>query len=334
MFRRILVPLDGSARAERAIAVAARLARPVEGHIVLLRVVELFPAYSPRFAMPVLPAPTLSESDVASASVYLQQIAASPVLHDIETETVVVEGAVAESILNAVALHHIDLVVLCSHGRTALLRWTLGSVAEHVAHHAAVPVFVLNAQGPVPAGPHPDPEEILRVLVPLDGSLLAESALAPATSLITELAAPDHGALHLTLVAPPYAADKNNMPDALFLEGAKAYLARVARDVRNDAPQLHVSWSIAVGYDIAVELLRVAENGEDAEGAGVFGGCDLIALATHGYSGISRLALGSIAERLLHTTKLPILIVRPPQIAAQGQAPVPMTSTAEDAHTE
>jgi len=54
----------------------------------------------------------------------------------------------------------------------------------------------------------------------------------------------------------------------------------------------------------------VAENGEDAEGSGAFGGCDVIAMATHGRGGLQRWAMGSVTERVLQGTKLPLLIVR------------------------
>jgi nucleotide-binding universal stress UspA family protein len=79
-----------------------------------------------------------------------------------------------------------------------------------------------------------------------------------------------------------------------------------------------VTWSIAVELDFASGLIRVAENGQDteeAEDAGLLGGCDLIAMATHGTTGIRRWALGNITERVLHGTKLPILVVHPPQSA-------------------
>jgi len=75
--------------------------------------------------------------------------------------------------------------------------------------------------------------------------------------------------------------------------------------------KLTVTWSVAVDADAAHALMRVAENGEDAEGAGVFGGCDIIAMATHGRSGLQRWAMGSVTERVLGTTHLPLLIVRP-----------------------
>jgi nucleotide-binding universal stress UspA family protein len=102
---------------------------------------------------------------------------------------------------------------------------------------------------------------------------------------------------------------------------AKKYLISTAEDIREGRVaraianlRLPVTWSVAVNKDVAEALIRVAENGEDADGAGVFGGCDVIAIATHGYSGLQRWATGSIKERILHATKLPLLIVRPPDV--------------------
>ncbi len=129
------------------------------------------------------------------------------------------------------------------------------------------------------------------------------------------MAAPQAGALHLAMVLSPFAADPANMPDALVLEGAKTYLERIATHLRDAHSGLSVTWSVAVELDIANALIRVAENGEDAEGAGVFGGCDLIAMATHGAGGIARWVMGSVTDRVLHATTLPILVVRPADLA-------------------
>jgi len=102
---------------------------------------------------------------------------------------------------------------------------------------------------------------------------------------------------------------------------AKGYLSATLDHIREGlvAPaiadlKLTITWSVAVDTDVAEGLIRVAENGEDAEGAGVFGGCDVIAMATHGYGGIQRWAMGSITERVLTATRLPLLIVRPPDM--------------------
>jgi nucleotide-binding universal stress UspA family protein len=78
--------------------------------------------------------------------------------------------------------------------------------------------------------------------------------------------------------------------------------------------KLTITWSVAVDTDVARAIIRLAENGEDTEGAGVFGGCDVIAMATHGYSGLQRWAMGSITQRVLSATTLPLLVVRPPDM--------------------
>jgi len=116
----------------------------------------------------------------------------------------------------------------------------------------------------------------------------------------------------------PESEEKDPEEREHVLHTAKKYLSTTAEHLREGliAPAvadltLLVSWSVAVDTDVAEAIVRVAENGEDAEGAGVFGGCDVIAMATHGRSGIQRWAMGSITERVLHATKVPLLIVRP-----------------------
>lgn len=316
MFSRILVPLDGSPRAERALPVVARIAGGAGGAtVVLVRAVDLASIAGPYYRAPAEAAETLAEAEIEEAERYLAEISRADVLAGVRTEVHVLTGQAGLCILDAADAQRADLMVLCSHGRTGLRRWALGSVAEHVARHSAVPVLLVREQGPTLAGPHPDPEHLLRVLVPLDGSKHAEVALAPAAQLITALAAPGQGGVHLTLVVSPYEADTRNMPDALMVDGAKGYLARVAGRLRTEQPGVSVSWSVAANLDIAAALIRVAENGEDAEGAGIFGGCDLVAMATHGAGGVSRWVMGSVTERVLHATKLPVLVVRPPEIA-------------------
>ena len=324
MFKRILVPLDGSYRAERAIPVAARLARAVGGSVVLVRAVSLpiecWPALVPEPRL----AQTGVDADQASAEQYLAGVTRAPELDDVPTETVVLFGPPASTILAAAHSSHADLMVLCSHGYTGMTRWVLGSVAEKVARHAPIPVFVLREGGPVPAGPHPDATRPLRALVALDGSSHAKAAIEPAANLIAALAAPAQGMLHLTRVVKPVASDgeeKDPEGSEQCLHKAKRYLSSTAEHLREGlvAPvvanlKLPVTWSVAVDTDVASALIRVAENGEDAEGAGVFGGCDLIAMATHGRGGMQRWEMGSVTERVLGATKLPILIVRPPDM--------------------
>ena len=310
MFKRILVPLDGSQRAERALPVAARVARASQGTVVLIQVVSIPIEYGPPLA-PATYTPAMLEAAEAGAKSYLDSVVQSSVLAGIPTETHVPTGTPALTILQSIATRNTDMVVMSSHGRTGIARWMLGSVAQHVARHSPVPVFVLREHGPSPVEPHPDVEHLFRMLVPLDGSTVAEAALEPAVALATALTAPGQRGLHLVLVLLPYEADQEYMPEALAMRGAKSYLTAVAERLQSEHAGLRVTWTVAAQLDVASAILRIAESGDDTEGAGVFGGCDVIAIATHGRSGLSRLMIGSIAERILQAAKLPLLIVAP-----------------------
>jgi nucleotide-binding universal stress UspA family protein len=258
-----------------------------------------------------MPPAVRAEQAISDATAYLRQLAGNPVLSVLDVDSQVMVGPPASVILEVAERGHADLIVICSHGRTGAARWLLGSVAEHVARQSAAPVLVLPQHGPAPSGPHPDAEQPLRVLVPLDGSPLAEAALAPAVALAQALSAPEPAALHLGLVLLPFEADAASMPEGLALQGARTYLSRVAARLRATSPALAVGWSVVAKLDAAEALTRLAAGGEDAGGAGAPRRCDLIAMATHGRSGMVRWALGSITERVLHSAQLPLLIVRP-----------------------
>lgn len=308
MLARILVPLDGSHRAERAIPVAAKVARATDGTVLLVRAITPPLSYGPTFVPPALGIHSTDEIRFEVAA-YLAHVAGLPVLSGISTQTETLTGQPADAILTAMHTLNADTVIMTSHGRTGLVRWALGSVAQHLVRHANVPILVLHESGPSPMRRVTEAEHPLRALVSLDGSLAAEAALPHALHLATALAAPARAALHLVLVVSPYEADKSNMPDALMVDGAKNYLSRVAARLEPDLGQATITWSVIADLDIAAALVRVAENGDDAAGTGVVGGCDLIAMSSIGRSGVSRLVMGSIAERVLWTTNRPTLII-------------------------
>lgn len=325
MFKHILVPLDGSERAEQSLPIVGRIARAGGGVVSLLRVTEAPEWYGPYVVPPdgLLPpggwAPLPDAQPVYDeAEAYLKNVAALPELLTVETATIVREGNPAAIIMDEISEKHVDLAVLCSHGRTGLSRWALGSVAEHVARHATVPVLILRE-----GSPQVEEGQPLRMLVPLDGSARAKAAVAPAIDLLVALSAPAPAELRLLLVVPPDVTEESSMPYALMLEGAKSYLTGVAEEVRNESAgriPLSVRWSIATATDFADGIIQVAENWESVENATSaegLGACDFIAMATHGYRGIARWALGSVAEHVLHGTLLPILMVRPQEIVEQ-----------------
>jgi nucleotide-binding universal stress UspA family protein len=141
MLKRILVPLDGSKRAEQALPVAARLARASGGAIILLQAATGPTAYQQSIqetamALPYalsLAVPPAVERDahytaLDAAQRYLDITAKSGELADIEVETQALFGTAAAEILAAAQALPADLIVMCSHGYTGFKRWRLGSV--------------------------------------------------------------------------------------------------------------------------------------------------------------------------------------------------------------
>lgn len=318
MFKRILVPLDGSARAESALPVAARIARASGGSIMLVQVVTIPVMYETTVA--VTYSADVIEQEISETELYLKTLTQREVLQGIKTDVSALYGAAAQTILSVATAYNIDLIVMTSQGKTGMKRWVLGSVAQKVARHSTMPVLVLHESGAAPGGAQPD-GAVVRALVTLDGSGLARSALEPAAHLVAGLAAPGHGALHLLRVVKyPHFDDRRlTLPQieeikTQALHKAKTYMASVQRHLSEGSLKelgLTITWSVALDDDVAGTIIRTAEGGEDAAGAGMPGRCDFIAMATHGRTGFQHWVLGSVTERVLGATRLPILIVRP-----------------------
>lgn len=307
MFQHVLVPLDGSFRAEQALPVAARLARASGGSLLLVRVVSPPIDYSGGLSPVPLMTEQIVESEMAGAAAYLTAVAARPNLAGIASTTEVRLGFPAHQLSEAAKAHGSDLIVLCTHGRTGFTRWALGSVAHTLVHQSTVPLLVLRQEH---ALAHVETARPFCTLIPLDGSELAEGALAPALAVTEALAAPERGALHLVQVVKDFrSAAEEGFVSELNDEArrlARSYLATVAERVeaQTTGRTLAVTSAVELASDVASALLGVAEQAGS-------GGCDLIAISTHGRGGLQRWVMGSVTLRLLDTTRLPMLIVRP-----------------------
>lgn len=320
MFTRILVPLDGSKRAERALPIAARLARASHGTIVLLQAVGI-PAESSAYTYggyvaqttPALTQEVL-DAEQAGAQAYLAAKQQSEALAGIQVETKVLVGTAAATIEDLADDEDIDLIVMCSHGDTGFKRWVVGSVAQKVARHSQVPVLVLREDGTQPDTPFPDrlrPLRSIRAMVALDGSSFAEAAIGPTAELVAALGAPAQGTLLLTKVIHTSGTGTDAEAQNKALDEAQTYLNGVvqANEGLAEEHKITLLTSVAAGTDVAEALIRAAEQGEEAEGKRLTGGSDLIAMTTHGRSGLQRIAMGSVTERVLGATRLPLLIV-------------------------
>lgn len=152
MYKTIMVPLDGSALAERALAHAVEMARCGQGRILLLRVIA--PGDRTLAWADLDYDQTVAEDEMVRrghAESYLEEMRERPELKDLVYLTRVPCGNPAEEILDYALTEKVDLVVMSSHGRTGLGRFFMGSVAERVVRHASCPVLVVAAEHSPPA---------------------------------------------------------------------------------------------------------------------------------------------------------------------------------------
>ncbi|MFI5274733.1 MAG: universal stress protein, partial [Ktedonobacterales bacterium] len=250
MYRRIMVPLDGSEQAERALALAARIGRSAGGAVTLMQVVSAGAARGSD-AVPVHAGGRVSGGDRRSAAEYLQRMRQHPALVDVPTTVVVRAGSPAEQIVAEAERRGADLIVISHrhHGPAAPL--VFGSVADDLMRQAHVPVLVLHSDaaaelvGVSAARP-------VQALVPLDGSPFAERAIPRAIELLRALETGQGAALHLTYVLDPKHAYRYDTPETEAMHRARTYLEKTARDVKADPLNraVAVSWAIETDAEV------------------------------------------------------------------------------------
>lgn len=329
MFRRVLVPLDGSRMAERALPIAARIARASGGTIILVRVVTTPLGQQPTLT-PSLPSGSIQaivEMGRAEANTYLRKITASSDLQAVATEIEVCVGQAVPMIFSVAYSRDVDLIVLSRHGHRGVTRWGVGSVAEKVVYDTWVPVLVIDGESSTPLGTQHLSGRFCHGLVPLDGSPQAEEAIMPAAHLITALSEAAKGVLSLTQVVrfPAMAGEQESQQD----EGIPLLKEHILRETQNYlgtivdrldkeiAAQLRLSttWAFLSGEDVAETLLKVTEPKRTPEHEGVSSDYNLLAMTTYGRVGMRHRIVGSITGRILRTTKLPMLIVQPQEVS-------------------
>jgi nucleotide-binding universal stress UspA family protein len=311
MYRSILVPLDGSTFAEHALPVALGLARRAKAQLHLVSVsTPLAEAYVEGLYFSTL---ELEEELTARHQTYLNTTAARlRERAEVPVTTAVLHGEVAATLCDQLSHGAGDLVVMATHGRGALGRFWLGSVADEMVRHTSVPLLLVR-----PGEEEPDLSKepaLTKIVLPLDGSELAEQILEPAI----DVASVTPGAEIILMRAIRSVVPVSTAPDVpeaekeartilhqiQDLQGhlrqeAEQYLFLVAERIRGRG--LRVETQVIVEDQPAVAILREAEQ----VNAG------LIALETHGRRGLSRLILGSVADKVIRGAHIPVLVHRP-----------------------
>jgi nucleotide-binding universal stress UspA family protein len=313
MYHTIMVPLDGSSFGEYALPLALGIAQRAGARVELVHICTppLPSVFADGLVNPNLVEPPL---DLAGeqARAYLDQLAQrlAPNWH-VPLSTVVRYGPAADTLFDYAVEAAPDLVVMTTHGYGPLSRFWLGSVADKLIRRLPMPILLARpteASIDLLAATHAP--AVQHILIPLDGSALAEEILRPAVALgmltgatYTLLQALDPlVAEHTT---PPYSVGLDRSMLAEIRERALAYLEQIADRRR--------AQSLVVQTELVVAPPHVAILDYAQEHA-----VDLIAMATHGQGGVARLLLGSVADKVVRGADVPILIQRPVAEAAEA----------------
>jgi nucleotide-binding universal stress UspA family protein len=198
MFQRILVPLDGSLRAERALPLAAHLARASQGMLILLRVVSAVAEDDPETPSQSLVMRTLAQTQMEEADRYLTALASSQALKGIPLTVAALPGRVVSTILAAIQTYQADLLVLCAQRNSPGQSEVIGGLAGQLTEHIDIPFLLVPERGSFPFTAHARQEHPISVLVEVNELPPAHTLVQSASSLLVALN--DRGLGHLHFV--------------------------------------------------------------------------------------------------------------------------------------
>lgn len=298
MYSRILVPLDGSVTAEKVLPYARFLAGKFKAPVELLAVVDVAEVAAHTRRENARFFDTIIEEGVRHYTGYLRGIATT--VQESEVRCSVERGRPEELIIERAAADPGLLVTMATHGRSGLNRFLLGSVAEKVLRGTTNPLLLVRATD---EGGTWDKAAFTSIVVPLDGSELAERVLPTVTDIARrlDLEVELFRAYHIpyNLYADDWGAAENaqELVDSARKE-SEEYLERKASDLKRLGLG-KVSWIAKEGFagDEIIKLGRHSAN-------------SLIAMCSHGRSGVKRWVLGSVAEVVARHSGQPVLIIR------------------------
>jgi nucleotide-binding universal stress UspA family protein len=298
MYSSIVVPLDGSPFAEHALPCAARMAREFGAKLCLVHVHVPMPA-AHLFEVPLLTEASFEAETEKHVRDYLAETADRLKAEGVDVETSYTNGRVVPELRAALERHAADLVVMTTHGRGGLVRFWIGSTADQLVRETRVPTLLLRPGEDEAADVAPPPFQ--RILVTLDGSAEAEQILPHAISL----GAPGCTDVRLLRIVSPIVPlvypgnrTKGERTDGLETQ-ALSYLGGIA--TRLEGSGARVTVDVIANVNPATAILEYAELER----------IELIAMATHGRTGVQRLLIGSVADKVMRGAFRPILLLRP-----------------------
>ncbi|MCB8942888.1 MAG: universal stress protein [Ardenticatenaceae bacterium] len=299
MFEKILIPLDSSELAERALKPGLALAEQGNADVFLVSVPFMEKAFIEDRAGYgfMLPDQSLAQSR-KNLQAYLNKVKQNHAHPNVHIHPVVADGDEASVIVDTAVREQVDLIVMSTHGRSGFSRWMLGSVTERVLRQAPCPVLVIREDKP-----------LQHMLITLDGSELSETALQPGVEVAARLGS------QLTLFSvesseelnPTFVAELEKVETGLGARTIEDYYHRTENYLQRLVARL--PQEVAQVTDTAPRVGPVTDTILDFIEADKV---DLVVMATHGRSGLQRWVYGSITEKIMRSAKCAMLIVRPP----------------------
>ena len=298
MYASILVPLDGSPFAERALPMAIALARRSDARLSLVHV------DGPDVSLFGLPAGPRRDAEIKSGLHRALETLANRIRaqHGLETDVTCLEGSVGPTLTQCIVASGADLIVMSTHGSGGLSRAWLGSVADHLVRHSSIPLLLVR---PGAIGAARGEPLFRHVLVPLDGSSLAERVLEHAVTLAT----PRQTAFTLLQVVVPWSMSAPRYSNAWSVE--QVDLARRVREAAShlERPRAELTEN---GFEATAEAFGSPSIARSILDYARKHDVDLITIATHGRGGVRRLLMGSVADKILRGARTPLMIYHPP----------------------
>jgi nucleotide-binding universal stress UspA family protein len=309
MIRSILVPLDGSTFGEHALPLAAALARRAGAVLHLVHVHQLVP---PATVAGVAVMDTIDLHLRQDEQAYLADVARRVAEKGpITVKTALIDGEVVSLLHQHASLVSADLVVMSTHGRGAMGRFWLGSVADDLVRETPLPVLLVRPQEG--KADFQRESQLKSIVVPLDGSPLAEQVLEPALAVGKLFDA----ALTLVRVDRPVVRP-TYLPEGSSILGLTHSVLEQVQELQHRAQEESQKYLEGVAAKLAARGFRVHTRVviDEQPAAGILleaqaRHADLIALETHGRRGLSRLIRGSVADKIVRSGIVPVLLHRP-----------------------
>lgn len=284
IYQNILVPLDGSELAERVLPAALYLAEAMHGSVTLLTVVAKKPSDDVNLMAQAI------QTGEYEADLYLRSVKKHFLPSMVPIETAVITGKPDKDIIEYAKENGTNLIIMSTHGRSGITRWSFGRTADKVLRRSPCPTVILRSEHDI------EPDQFKRVLLPLDGSPLAERVLTPALEMAKSVGV-ELFMIHVVEKGSFYGFGHDEAHIDAEIEAAQTYLDELRDRAIPAGVAVHSHIEVGSSADAIVDYAEAQE-------------IDLIVVSSRGDSGFNNWMFGSVAEKVMKGAPCAILVIR------------------------